>query len=188
MFFKIEFTISCWFIYYKSLSETVDSIAVLAASGTDADFVIVSRIWIIGDWGFISPSSGRGIVRITAGQGFDIIRVNYIDSLLLISFLFGESFVYIFILGFLMGSSCLQAIELPELLLVVFLDIIWLVISCSLFHEGFALLWGVTCIFSMEAKIKWGVFAQWVFVTFLAAVFTLLSLLGTFFVLSGVAV
>ena len=87
-----------------------------------------------------------------------------------------------------MGSFCLQEIEFFELLLVLFLDILWLVLLYSPYHEDFALPWGVTCIISIKATIKWYFFAQVVFLKFLADAFTLLSLLRTFFVLGGVAV
>ena len=82
-----------------------------------------------------------------------------------------------------MGSFCLQEIEFLELLLVVFLDILRLFFFCSPCLEDFELPRGVTCVFSMETTIKRGVLA-----TFITSVFTLLSLLGTLFVIHGVAV
>ena len=80
-----------WFIYDKCISATAKSIVVLVASGTAADFVIFSRIWVIGNWCF--PSFGRWVVRLASGWGFDIQRVRYIESFLLKSIPLGEIFV-----------------------------------------------------------------------------------------------
>ena len=81
-----------------------------------------------------------------------------------------------------MGRFYLQDIEFLELLLIVFLDILGLVFSRPWF-EDLEIPWGVTCVVSMDITITWGVLA-----IFLTAIYTLLSLFGTFFVFHGVSV
>ena len=67
---------------------------------------------------------------------------------------FLEKIVYIFILGPLVCSFCLQEVKLCELPLVILFSILRIVFIFSPFLEDMTLPRGVTFIFTMERAIK----------------------------------